>query len=88
MRMQNFRVIKLSCKILKTVFHLRCNTTVVVVVYLSFVVYYAVFGPVISLCLCAVGCSTGCVLVVASVYVVLWCHDVTTAESRVKVWRL
>ena len=47
MRMQIFRVMKLSCKILKTVFHLRCNTTVVVaasivwqlVVYLSFVVY-------------------------------------------------
>ena len=48
-------------------------------------VYYAVFGVVIILCLGAVGCLTGCGLVVASVFVALLCHDLTTTESRVKV---
>ena len=56
--------------------------------YLSFVVYNAVFSLVIILCLCTVGCSTGCTLVVASVFVVLLCRDLTTTESRVKVWHL
>ena len=34
---------------------------------------------------CALG---GCALLVASVFDVLMCHDLTTIESRVKVWRL
>ena len=47
--------------------------------YLSFMV---------SLCVCAVGRLTGCVLVVAIVFVVQLCRDLTTTESRVKVLRL
>ena len=58
------------------------------VFYLSFVVYYAVCDLVIILCLCTVGCLSVCSLVVASVFIVLLCHDLTTTESRVKVWRL
>ena len=58
------------------------------VFYLSFVVYYVLSGLIIILCLCAVGCLTGCALVVASVFVVLLCHDLTAIESRVNVWRL
>ena len=54
----------------------------------NFVVYYVLFGLVVILCLCAVGSLTGCALVVASVFVVLLCHDLTTTESEVKVWRL
>ena len=53
------------------------------VFYLRFMVYYAVFGLVILLCVCAVGCFTGCALVAASVFVVL-CWDLTATESRVK----
>ena len=45
------------------------------VFYLRFVVYYAVFGLVIILCLFAVCCLTECVFVVASVIVVLLCRD-------------
>ena len=45
------------------------------VFYLSFVMYYSVFGLVFSLCLYAVGCLTGCALVVTSVIVVLLCRD-------------
>ena len=59
-----------------------------VVLYLSFVVYYVLVGLVIILCLCAVGCLTGSDLVVASVFVVLLCHDLTTTESWVTVWRM
>ena len=58
------------------------------VFYLSFVVYYAVFGLVTILCLCAVGCLTGCALVVASVFAVHLCRDLTTTESMVNVWCL
>ena len=49
------------------------------VFYLSFVVwlYYAVVGLVIILCMCVVGCLTLCALVVASVYFVLLCRDLT-----------
>ena len=54
------------------------------VFYLSFVMYYGVFGLVIILCLCAVGCLT----VVASVFVVLLCSELTTTESMVKIWHL
>ena len=46
------------------------------------------FGQVIILCLCAVGCLTGCALVVASLFVVLLCRNLTTTESMVTVWRL
>ena len=35
-----------------------------------------------------IGCLTECAFVVASVFVVLLCHDLTITESRVKVWRL
>ena len=56
------------------------------VFYLSFVVYYAVFGLMSILCLRAVGCLTGCALVVASVFFVLLCCDLTTTKSGVKVW--
>ena len=61
------------------------------VFYLIFVIwlyYYAVFGLVIILCMCEVGCLTLDNLVVASVFVVLLFRDLTTPESRVKVWRL
>ena len=58
------------------------------VLHLSFVVYFAVLGLVIILCLDAVGCLTGCALVVTSVFVVLLCRDLTMIESRVKVWHL
>ena len=55
--------------------------------YLSFILNYAVFALETILCLCAVGCLTGCALVVASVFVVLlWGH--LTTESMVKIWRL
>ena len=59
----------------------------VCVFYLSCVVYYAVYGLVIILCLYAVGCLTGYALVVTIVFVVLLYHDLKAAESRVKVWR-
>ena len=39
--------------------------------YFSFVLYYAVLGLVIILCFCAIGCLTGCALLVASVF--LYC---------------
>ena len=48
------------------------------VFYLSFEVYYAVFGLVILLYLCTVSCLTGFDLVVASVFDVLLCRDLTT----------
>ena len=51
-------------------------------------VYYAVNGLVSISCVCAVVCLTGWALVVVSVFVVLLCRDVLTAESRVNVWRL
>ena len=58
------------------------------VFYLSCVVYCAVFGLVIMLCVCPVDRLTGCALVVASVLVVLLCHNLTTADIRMEVWRL
>ena len=50
--------------------------------------YYAVFGLVIILRLCAVDCFTECALVVASVFVAFLCRDLTSTESLVNVWHL
>ena len=47
---------------------------------LSCVVHYVLVGLVIILCLCAVGCLTGRAVVVASIFVVLLGHGLTTTN--------
>ena len=58
------------------------------VLHLSFDMwlYYVIFCQVIIFFIWVVGLM-GCLIVVVNVFGVLLCHDLTTAESRVKVWR-
>ena len=68
-----------------------CFNCVAVGVYLSFcgvVVILGLWSCDHLMHVCSSSLDLRCILVVASVFVVLLCRVLTTKESRVKVWRL
>ena len=72
-----------------------CSKAVVLVSQTYFIFFTSIvwklvlyFGFMVILCVSAIGCLIGCDLVVASVFFVLLCQDLTTTESRMNVWRL